>query len=670
MIKKTGAWNPKVGVAGVVTVLLASGAGWGLASCKDPFAPSESPVGGADGSVGGEASAGGQTINEDCPAPALWFGDGGTPPVLQETPAPHPDTECPFYRGAYQNFLIATQPLPSGDPALVDFPTIDDAFTSITPHPQRNTPGWAWLGAVRQAGYRNVLVDQDDHTLYYGIHMNQAFVDFIKANNLQTVGGVLNVDPLLSFPPGLVEYKTAWKDIDKQDFPGGQVTPPGGGDPGDYSTYITTMAYLPTLSQDPMTGVVAENAGQTRLRKVALLAIHSVYTLPGHPEFIWGSVQHVNLNAVDHTATAVQGTPIYGVADCQPDTLALPVTDAGPPGSVAQQEGLDNSEVDAALSDASFVLYKANTPENQCNSPASNLLLDVDAQSFPGQAESVYRMYPGSKSQQIGPDTAIISLNSNLTGIANELIEAGTPDKRLYYHVVAAIWMDKPSFFGLGPNDAGITIQNDDGTNPLVLAAMADPDGGLFPSVNEGVFCGTPLGPDGGSGDKPGTMNTVPGCVTRLDVVTGGPTNTDQGVMNLPTNNPSMAIAMDLAASGTDSPFSILGGEDRLSSTSMETFTQSASSFPNCFECHNTQPVADQGISVAREGPGAPTTQVILAKPAMINVSHLFSEFLLRELTAHPGLLNQAGQCAPGMDALCGAPSGVTDGGTSADGGI
>jgi hypothetical protein len=648
MIEKTGAWNPKVGVAGVVTVLLASGVGWSLASCKDPFAPSESPVGGPDGS-GGDASGSGQVVvNEDCPAPALWFGDGGTPPLEQETPAPHPDTECPFYRGAYQNFLIATQPLPSGDPALVDFPTIDDAFTSITPHPQRNTPGWAWLGAVRQAGFRNVLVDQDDHTLYYGIHMNQAFVDFIKANNLQTVGGVLNVDPLLSFPPGLVEYKTAWKDIDPQDFPEGNVTPPGGGDPGDYSTYITTMAYLPTLTQDPTTNIVEENAGLTRLRKVALIAIHSVYTLPGHPEFIWGSVQHVNLKGVDHTATAVQGTPIYGVPDCQPDTLALPLTDAG----VA---GLNNTEISSPLSDASFLLYKANTAENACNTPVTNLVLDAAAQTFPGQAESVYRMYPGSKSQQIGPDTAIISLNSNLTGIANELIEAGTPDKRLYYHVVAAVWMDKPIFFGLGPDGGGITIQNDDNTNPLVLSATANPDGGLYPDVNEGVFCGTPLAPldaGGGSGDQPGTLNSVPGCVTRQDVIAEGPT-------------PAAAIAADFAANGTDSPFSILGGEDRLSSTSMETFTQSASAFSNCFECHNTQPVADDGISVIRQGPGS---QVILAKPAMINVSHLFSEFILRELTAHPGLLNQNGQCAPGMDALCGAPS--TDGGMSADGGM
>jgi hypothetical protein len=81
---------------------------------------------------------------------------------------------------------------------------------------------------------------------------------------------------------------------------------------------------------------------------------------------------------------------------------------------------------------------------------------------------------------------------------------------------------------------------------------------------------------------------------------------------------------------GTDYEFSILGGEDRLSSTSMESFTQN-NGFRNCFTCHNTKPVDANGVPVQ----GA-SDDVLLTKPAMINVSHLFSEFLLqdRERTA------------------------------------
>jgi hypothetical protein len=555
------------------------------------------------------------TANEDCPASADWFpSTGGTPAVAMYEPIPHPDTECPFYRGAYQNFLVSAQPLANGDPALVRYPTIDDAFVSGAPHGVRNTAQRAWLGAVRQAGERQILIDQDHHTLYYGIHMNQAFVDFIKANNLQTVNGILQVDPYLSFPPGLVEFKTAWKDIDPADFPGGVVPPPGGypGDPGDYSNYITTKAWVPTLAQDPATGQITEDSDHPRLIKVALIALHSVYTLPGHPEFVWGSVQHVNLNATDATASSVQGAAMIGAPDDQPDTPTLPVITEpdGAPGDP------NNLAVTTVLSPTSFLLYSGGTPVNAANHAYANqeLRFDAASQSFPGQQTSIYRMFPGSKSQQLGPDTAIISLNQNLAAIAAQSRATGPVDVRLNYHLVAAVWLDKPSLFGLGPDGKGMSLQNDDGTNPLLLDAVAD--GGVHPELNEGTFCGTPLGPNGASGNSPAgaTGNTVPGCVTRADVLAAGPA-------------PRQAAEADILANGTNSPFSILGGEDRLSSTAMESFTQSPNSFPNCFSCHNTQPITTNGTPSYRD----PTTQVLIPKPALINVSHLFSEFILRE---------------------------------------
>jgi hypothetical protein len=586
-----------------------------LASCKDPTPFSAAPR------VAPAASSTSLTASEDCPISAEWFPI--TPPVRMFVPTPHPDTECPFYRGAYQNFLVATQPDSQGQPALLHYATLDDAFVSATPHAQRNTSGRAWLGTVRQAGYRNVLVDQDGHTLYYGLHMNQAFVDFIRANNLQTVNGILNVDPHLSFPPGLVEFKTAWKDIDPGDFPGGKVPPPGGypGDPGDYSNYITTTAWVSHLSTDPQTGIIVEDFDHPRPIRVALVAIHAVFTLPGHPELVWGSIQHVNLSAVDPTASAEQGITVLGAPDDQPDPAATPVIDptdggAGDP---------DNLRVSTVLSPTGFLLYKGGTPENEANLPYTTeaLALDESTQSFPGQQESIYRMYPGSKSQQVGPDPTVLSLDANLTALAQQQMRAGVLDIRLNYHLVAAVWMDKPALFGLGPDGQGISIQNDDGTNPLAVDAMAD--GGVDPQLNEGTSCGTPLGPSGGSGDVPGAANTVPGCQTRADVLANGPT-------------PQQAIENDLLTNGTDSPFSILGGEDRLSSTSMESFTQASISFPNCFSCHNTQPITTNGVPVGRDM----ESPVVLQKPAMINVSHLFSEFVLRECGGAPN-----STCAP-----------------------
>ncbi len=628
-------------------------------ACKDPTA--SPPTSSA------HASAVAGALNEDCPAGDDWLPlDGGDPPpVRMFTPPPHPDTECPFYRGAYQNFLIATTPLENGDAAIVRYATLDDAFTSATPHLVRNTgnpsadpyanpggaagaaavragpaTGRAWLGAILQAGQRNALIDQDHHTLYYGLHMNQAFVDFIKANGLDTVSGIMNVDPNLEFPPGLVEFKTAWKDIDPRDFtdatgklgtPNGIVSPPGdiknnpilAGDPGDYSNYITTMAWIPWLTQDPASHLITEDRDHPVQRKMALVAIHCVYTLPGHPEFVWGSIQHVNRKAVDPAPLAYAGVSILGAPDSQPNTT-------GPGGVPALPSPMDpqNDDVTTPPSQFDYLLFKGGTPENAGNSgiPQTQLVLVEASQSFTNVPSNVYRMFPGSKSNVLQPDSAVFSLNSNLNDLFDRALAAKSidpnVDKRQYYRLVAAVWMDKPALFGLGPDGQGSSFQNDD-TNPLVIAAKT---GNPVPAISQGTFCGTPLDSTDTSGDMPnanGTNNTVPGCLTRADdlALPGSP------LPQSPPIDPSAEFAN--ATAGTDLEFSILGGEDRLSSAAMETFTQNGE-FHNCFACHNTQPITTNGTPTSL----APQAAVLIPKAAKINVSHLFSEFVLREQEA------------------------------------
>jgi hypothetical protein len=620
-----------------------------LPSCKDPL-----PINSSRMQDAGQAAAR-TPPNEDCPADPTWLpADGGLPPpVRMFEPLPHPDTECPFYRGAYQNFLIATQPLANGDPILVNYATLDDAFQSAynTNH-QRNTgdpsadpkrnpggaaaaalvrsnpmvpTGKAWLGAIKQAGQRNILIDQDFHSLYYGLHMNQAFVDFIVANKLQTVDGILKVDPNLAFPAGLVEFKTAWKDIDPLDFPNGQVPPPTSfaSDPGDYSNYITTKAWIPWLHQDPTTGAIIEDPDHPVERRVALVAIHCVYTLPGHPEFVWGSIQHVNINEVDPAPVTFAGVSIMGAPDTAPDTT-------GPTGQPALPDPMDpqNFNVTRAPSMDSYLLFKGGTAEGAGNKALVNSDIkgrfDEATQSFPGLQTSVYRMFPGSKSTTLQPDSAVFSLNSNINVLFQAAINAKAIDpqidKRQHYRLVAATWLDKPALFGLG-DGKGMSLQNDD-TSPLVVAAKKnDP----LPSVTQGTFCGTPRDSSNTSGNDPaatGLNNTVPGCVTRADLLMAGP---DGG------GDPSADFAAN--AAGTDSPFSLLGGEDRLSSTAMETFTQN-NTFHNCFACHNTQPINTNGTAFDPTCTGPACPAPLIPHAAKINVSHLFSEFVLREQEA------------------------------------
>jgi hypothetical protein len=538
--------------------------------CSDPTSrnPGALNLGPADaGGGGGEVEFSG-----DCPADPGWMPSGGGPPpeVAMQFPATHPSPECPFYQGAMTNFLRATYPaFDNGDPALVAYPTIDDIFTHATPPDlapagqHRGTANRAWLGLIKQAGFRQILIDQQGHTLFYGIHVNQAFVDFINAHNLHTVDDVVNADPTIFFPEGVVELKTAWMDIDPAD--------------GDFDqkafddNFVTTMAWVPTLHQDPATKRITEDRNHPRLIKVALLALHSVYTFPGHPEFIWGSVQHISPN--DPAGDAhLQATPIGWHADSAPTTDFAPdPLDPGnkmKPGMPAEAERFSD-----------YLLYSPGTPINRGSQTLAEteLTLNEATQSFPkSQASSVYRLFPGSKSNEISPDDDVLSINQNFQALAKQMASTLKPrDKRSHYALVGAQWLDKPQLiFKLNE-----TFQNDS-TSPLYDLSSAD---------QEMPFADVAQHED------------------RMAALHDG-----------------VVPADDLIANGSDSVFSLSGGEDRMSSTAMESFTQPSDSFRNCFSCHNTGPVNANGTPYL---PG--DTKLLDAK--LINVSHVFGEFVLGE---------------------------------------
>jgi N-acetylglutamate synthase-like GNAT family acetyltransferase len=66
------------------------------------------------------------------------------------------------------------------------------------------------LGLIQQAGFRDVAIDENGRTLYYGIHINQTFADFIKEQGLTTAYAVQTAPNDLVLPPGLVEFKSVW----------------------------------------------------------------------------------------------------------------------------------------------------------------------------------------------------------------------------------------------------------------------------------------------------------------------------------------------------------------------------------------------------------------------------------------------------------------------------
>lgn len=467
-----------------------------LAACDDPTGFDPQPPG----------------EEENCAASADWLPN--TPPVDLFKPVPHPATECPFYRGGWQNFLIATQPDAGGQPALLSYPTIDTVFDpAVPPAGPRSV-----LGDIRQAGGRQILIDQNGNALYYGIEVNQAFADFIDAHGLRTADAIRNADPNLFFPAGVVEFKSAW-----------QIVEPGDSTDG----YISATTTVPTLSMDANHQVV-EDRLTPRTVQVRLLALHVVFTLPGHPEFIWATFEHSD------------GTPDAKAADGHRDVA--PAAPQNP--DLSDPNNLDDSTV---VSDQDLLLYHAGTAANAGNQaiPDAELQLDEATQKFTGQQTSIYRMFPASKSNTIDPDDAVSTLNRNVEALFAQTQGLDPADMRGHYRLVGAVWMDKPEYFGVDT-----AIQNDE-TSPF-----ADEDG----------------------------------------------------------------FAQDIQDNGSDSDFSILAGEDRLSSTAMESFTQAPVSFPNCFSCHNTQAVTAKGVPLVRDSSG-----VKLLDPKMINVSHVLTDFLLEE---------------------------------------
>lgn len=491
-----------------------------LAACADPFA--SDTTGRDTAALQGEPQEE-EEGEEICAASEEWLPN--TPALDLFKPLPHPATECPFYRGSWQNFLVATQPDEEGRPDFLSWANVDSLFVSTRPRAALR----AELGDIRQAGGRQILIDQNGRSIYYGIHVNQAFARFVNDNGLNTLEGIRGVDARLFFPAGVVELKSAWQDI--SDAP-----------ESEYEDYITATVRVPTLSQGS-DGTIVEDKNDPREIRAALLALHVVYTLPGHPEFIWGSFEHST------------GGPDISAADGRRD-VAPTFFDRNP-----SLDDPDNLMVSEVVARADSKLYRAGTPANRANQalPDAELELDAAAQTFPGQQTSIYRMFPASKSHSIDPDAALSSLNFNVGELfAAKASTLSRVDKRNFYRQIGSVWMDKPQYFALNSPLAN------DLTNPLVAQ--------------------------------------------------GGDRALQQEAL------------ADLAVNGGDSDFSILAGEDRLSSTAMESFTQAPTSFPNCFSCHNTQAVTTRGIPVNRDAESP-----ILLQPKRINVSHVFSQFVLEE---------------------------------------
>ena len=376
-------------------------------------------------------------ITDVCFLPAALFGDTQEP-TFHDVPPAHAvnPSDCPFYQPAWQEFLFATKPLPHSHlPAFLSYESFDDIFSKASSHKgaksdtatglmiqleprdvQRanapsaelqnrldasaaanSTPGLQEnAGDTVQAAHGKrvggTLIDQQGHFIYYAIHVNHEMAAFLRANQLtgeDVASRVSSAPPFaqLSAPAGsvgsLVEYKSSWMIVKDRD-----AAP-------NYFVTQATVPYYVVNDQGKIAPLMRGSKPRMITKKVwvALLGLHVVFTLPGHPEMIWSTFEHVSLK--DGTwnrdnAPAAKSNPAGG-------TVIL--IDAG----------------------HDYPLYKANTPPAQCNAMADPAEMvkhwDENSQSFTKGGPlrtSVYRPYPFSKqTDDSKEDDDIVTVNKD-----------------------------------------------------------------------------------------------------------------------------------------------------------------------------------------------------------------------------------------------------------------
>lgn len=443
-----------------------------------------------------------------CAAPALggpdaWLPATAAPTTSYDKPKSHGEQggDCPFYQAAWQTFLYVATPGSDGRPAFTSFPNIESTFgeaflpataqvrtqksalLSLLPRARKGpNEDFSPNAGIEQAGLRQILVDQAGNPVFYSVHFNDEMARFFRDKGLTTAAGIRGAPADLTFPRGVVELKAAWRIVDS-------ASPP--------SDYITVKAMVPALSI--VNGAVKIDANATpREVTVALLALHVVFVMEGHPEFIWSTFEHVDASGRLNNAPAAPNNP------------------ASTPGA---------SVIDATQD---YALYRKGTAAQDGNQQIEDAgvaaAFDVKTQTFGTAARSsVFRAFPASKSLDAVEDGDVTALNDDIARQFKATTLASN-DKRGNYKLVGAVWMENPA----RDFKTNIRIVNADGVSP-------------------------------------------------------------------------------------DDPLAMVAGEDRLSSTSMESFTQT-SDF-HCFKCHDTRHVTE----VAPFPP-------LDAK--QINVSHITSMYL------------------------------------------
>lgn len=345
------------------------------------------------------AAGAGATATATVPSACLPPTNPGWFPHAQ-TPPPHSaggqfSSNCDFHIWSWNAFLWLTQDV-GGQPRFLAMPTdgIGAVADGVLDPLIGRSPQARTVELIDQAGPDGVLVDRNGRAVYYSIHSNDVFGQFIAGNGLQDPKTLRAFNPDTPFPVGSMTLKAAWK-----------VVQPG----EDVSTFYTRQAQIAKLGTRK--GKIVATA-DTETQTVALVGFHIGGTVDGHPEMIWATFEHQS-NAPD-----------------------LP-------------QPMEKMQPNDVVSSKDWTFYRAGTPLKQCNLNAAGsgaLTLNVQAQTL-SPATQVCRMVPygGEKPCPSGQDCNIDNIKS-----MNASLQSQLNDVWKNYFEVGAIWFNQPD--ALQPN--------------------------------------------------------------------------------------------------------------------------------------------------------------------------------------------------------------------------
>ncbi len=309
-----------------------------------------------------------------CTAPAAWFPHGQTP---EQNSAGFPlnPNNCDFHQWSWNAFLWLTQDL-DGETRFEHMPAdgietkpgVLDALIGRSAKART-------LDNIDEAGPNGIMIDLQGRPIYYSIHSDSTFGDFIKQNDLLDPEKLRAFNPNEAFPVGSLTLKAAWK-----------VVAPG----QDVSSFYTREAEIELLTT--RNGKIVPS-GQTEPVKVALVGFHIGGTVAHHPEMIWATFEHLQ-NAPD---------------------LPKPMNEMAP---------------NDVVSNTDWTFYKAATPFKDCNINAAGagaLKLDEAAQTLSPITE-VCRLIPfggGSANNVANIKSLNDSVHSQLKDVWKNYFEVG-----------------------------------------------------------------------------------------------------------------------------------------------------------------------------------------------------------------------------------------------------